>query len=134
MTTPPQTIGPYFAPGLPPAGDGPAVLRGRVLDAAGAGVPDALLELWPPFARAATSPDGSYALPVPAAPPPYLSLCLHARGLPHPLFTRVYFTRPPDDPLLTALPPARRATLLASPGHRFDVHLGGAAETVFLTF
>ena len=68
-------------------------------------------------------------------------MTVFARGLLHHLFTRVYF---PDhdhtgDPLLAALTPERRATLVAAradsalgPGYRFDVHLAGPDETVFL--
>ena len=54
-TTPSQTVGPYFAIGLPWR-DGPHVvpegtegglwLRGRVFDGEGATVPDALIETW----------------------------------------------------------------------------------------
>ncbi|WP_344960738.1 protocatechuate 3,4-dioxygenase subunit alpha [Streptomyces thioluteus] len=136
-TTPSQTIGPYFGPALPASGTGPPVLRGSVLDGDGAGVPDALLEFWPPFARVPTAADGSYVLRTSSAVPPYLAVCVHARGLPRHLFTRVYFAELPDDPLLAALPPERRATLLALPGpsgHRFDVRLRGERETVFLSF
>jgi protocatechuate 3,4-dioxygenase alpha subunit len=55
QTTPSQTVGPFFAFGLP-YGDGPRVvpewhpaairIHGRVLDGAGEPVPDALLEIW----------------------------------------------------------------------------------------
>ena len=53
--TPAQTVGPFFAFGLPFAGGGDAVpagtpgaitLHGTVRDGAGAAVPDALLEFW----------------------------------------------------------------------------------------
>ena len=62
MTTPSQTVGPFFGYALPftgggqvaPVGDARAItVHGRVLDGAGAGVPDALLEFWQ------ASPDGS---------------------------------------------------------------------------
>ena len=61
MTTPAQTIGPFFAFGLeydgnsslvPPGSPGAIRLHGRVLDGAGEPVPDALVELWQ------TDPDG----------------------------------------------------------------------------
>jgi protocatechuate 3,4-dioxygenase, alpha subunit len=64
--TPSQTVGPFFGYALPvpqggevaPAGDpGAVTLHGRVLDGAGAPVPDALVETWQ------TAPDGG----VPAA-------------------------------------------------------------------
>jgi protocatechuate 3,4-dioxygenase alpha subunit len=55
MTTPGQTVGPFFAFGLeydgdsalvPPGSPGAVALHGRVLDGAGEPVPDALVELW----------------------------------------------------------------------------------------
>ncbi|GIH66436.1 protocatechuate 3,4-dioxygenase subunit alpha [Microbispora siamensis] len=55
MTTPSQTVGPFFGFALPYAGDwelvpeghpGAVTITGRVLDGAGEPVPDALLELW----------------------------------------------------------------------------------------
>jgi protocatechuate 3,4-dioxygenase alpha subunit len=64
--TPSQTVGPFFAIGLPwpdgpdvvPAGtDGAIVITGRVLDGAGEPVPDALIETWQ------AAPDGSFAHP-----------------------------------------------------------------------
>ncbi len=66
MTTPSQTVGPFFALGLPWE-DGPFVvaedapgaiaLRGRVLDGAGEPVPDALIETWQ------ADPDGRFDHP-----------------------------------------------------------------------
>lgn len=58
--TPSQTVGPYFAIGLPwsegplvvPEGTPGAIwLRGRILDAMGEAVPDALIETWQADAR-----------------------------------------------------------------------------------
>ncbi len=106
------------------------------------------------FARVPTDGDGHYAIRtlIPGAlgaSAPYLSVCLFARGLLHHLYTRIYFADRPEanagDPLLAALRPARRATLvtrLERPGsHRFDLRIqqGGDgdeadAETVFLEF
>ncbi|MBN9618188.1 MAG: protocatechuate 3,4-dioxygenase subunit alpha [Actinobacteria bacterium] len=57
MTTPGQTVGPFFGYALPYPDDGQLVpaahpgavlLTGRVLDGAGDPVPDALLEIWQP--------------------------------------------------------------------------------------
>jgi protocatechuate 3,4-dioxygenase alpha subunit len=62
-----------------------------------------------------------------------MSQCLLDR-----LVTRVYFADEAEanasDPVLSALPEDRRATLVATPtddGYRFDVHLQGDRETVF---
>ncbi|MFI9201867.1 protocatechuate 3,4-dioxygenase subunit alpha [Streptomyces sp. NPDC053048] len=150
-----------------PAGHpGALVLHGYVIDGDGAPVPDALLEFWQTapdgspagapgslrrdgsvftgFARVPTDGDGHYALrTLPPGGAPYLALCLFARGLPHHLFTRVYFALPEGDALLAALSADRRGTLLAVPEadrpdtYRFDVRLRGDerhAETVFLAF
>ncbi|WP_445518434.1 protocatechuate 3,4-dioxygenase subunit alpha [Streptomyces sp. NEAU-174] len=101
------------------------------------------------FGRIATDADGHWTartLPPggPAAPAaPYISVCVHARGLLHHLFTRVYFPENAEanaaDPLLASLDPARRETLVATaaspPGtYRFDIRLQGEGETVFLEF
>jgi protocatechuate 3,4-dioxygenase alpha subunit len=64
--TPSQTVGPFLAIGLPwpdgpdvvdPATPGAITIGGRVLDGAGAPVPDALVETWQ------AAPDGSFAHP-----------------------------------------------------------------------
>ncbi|MEU5883754.1 protocatechuate 3,4-dioxygenase subunit alpha [Spirillospora sp. NPDC047279] len=75
---------------------------------------------------------------------PYLSVLVFARGLLKPVFTRLYFPEDTaahaDDPLLAQVPPERRATLIAeraggdAAGYRFDIHLQGDRETVFLAF
>ncbi|MCQ4084778.1 protocatechuate 3,4-dioxygenase subunit alpha [Streptomyces sp. RB6PN25] len=93
------------------------------------------------FARVPTDADGHYAIrTLPPGGVPYLAVCVFARGLLHHLFTRAYLTDA-DDPLLTALEPRRRATLIAIAEtervHRFDVRLqdnGAHEETVFLDF
>jgi len=152
-----QTIGPFWHL-LGERGDadltrlgatGPRIeLAGRVLDGDGAAVGDACIEIWqatpaasPSFAgwgRCATDPSGEFRFvtlaPDPAAP--YLAVAVFARGLLKPLSTRVYLAAIAD-PLLDALPPARRATLLARPeppGWRWDIRLQGDGETVFLDF
>lgn len=123
-------------------------LTGRVFDGDGAPVTDACIEIWqatPPaspdfvgWGRCATDPHGGFRFttlaPDPAAP--VLSVAVLARGLLRPLWTRVYLGEPrADDPLLAALPPERRATLLArlTDGRwHWDIRLQGDGETVFL--
>jgi protocatechuate 3,4-dioxygenase alpha subunit len=73
---------------------------------------------------------------------PYLAVCVFARGLLMHLFTRIYL--PGDDaalaadPVLSQVDQKRRSTLIAaeqSPAtYRFDIHLQGGNETVFLEF
>ncbi|MGP4049827.1 protocatechuate 3,4-dioxygenase subunit alpha [Streptomyces sp. 2A115] len=98
------------------------------------------------FGRVATDADGHYALytlPPGNAGPPYISVCVFARGLLHHLFTRAYLTDGTEgsegtDALLDSLPAERRATLIASAEpnrtYRFDIRLQGEGETVFLEF
>jgi protocatechuate 3,4-dioxygenase, alpha subunit len=97
LTTPSQTVGPFFAIELP-YGDGRYVvregtpgaiwLRGRVMDGAGEPVPDALVESWQAdpagefggdfrgFGRSGTDDEGRWAIltlkpgPIPAHPGP----------------------------------------------------------------
>ncbi|MFD9219205.1 protocatechuate 3,4-dioxygenase subunit alpha [Streptomyces sp. NPDC060064] len=92
------------------------------------------------FGRVATDADGHWAVRTlaPPATAPYLAVCVFARGLMHHLFTRAYFAQPASDPLLSALPQERRDTLIAHEErertYRFDIHLQGEKETVFLDF
>jgi len=152
-----QTIGPFWHL-LGESGDddltrfgaaGPRIeLTGHVIDGDGAPVSDACVEIWqatpaaaPDFVgwgRCATDPHGGFRFvtlaPDPAAP--VLSVAVFARGLLRPLWTRVYLAGAElDDPLLAALPPERRATLLArrdGDRWRWDIRLQGDGETVFL--
>jgi protocatechuate 3,4-dioxygenase, alpha subunit len=100
------------------------------------------------FGRCGTDPDGRWhittvkpgALPMPdgAIEAPHLDVSVFARGLLDRVVTRIYF---PDetainetDPVLSALTPTRRSSLVAIPdgsGLRFDIHLQGPDETVF---
>ena len=137
--TPGQTIGPFFGYALPydgdselvpPARSGSIRLHGRVLDGAGAPVPDALLELWQPgpdgaisrqagslrrdgytftgWGRAATDSTGRYQFTtlVPGATmpggAPYFAVTVFARGLLDRLFTRAYL--PGDEGALSRDP------------------------------
>lgn len=69
---------------------------------------------------------------------PHLSLWLVARGINVGLQTRMYFGDEDNsaDPILNLIEqPARRQTLIAQPAdgvYRFDIHLQGEKETVFL--
>ncbi|HJU00051.1 MAG TPA: protocatechuate 3,4-dioxygenase subunit alpha [Actinomycetes bacterium] len=169
--TPSQTIGPFFAVALiwP---DGPDVvgkgtpgavrISGRVLDGAGAPVPDALVETWQAdpageftsgfrgFGRSATDAEGRWHVrtlkpgPLPApgggTEAPHLDVSVFARGLLHRVVTRIYFPDEAEanaaDPLLGSIPDPRvRERLVAVPdadGLRFDIHLQGDQETPFL--
>ena len=147
--TPSQTIGPFFAVGLPWP-DGPDVVPegtpgavrvgGRVLDGAGDPVPDALVETWQ------ADPEGRFAHPDdPRGPAPggfrgFGRCATDAQGR-----WAVRTVKPgplpaPDanaaDPLLASIPDeAARARLVANPdgdGLRFDIHLQGDQETPFL--
>lgn len=75
---------------------------------------------------------------------PHIALWLVARGINIGLHTRLYFPEEEEanaaDPVLCAIPdPRRRATLIArrvereeGVTYRFDIHIQGADETVFL--
>jgi protocatechuate 3,4-dioxygenase alpha subunit len=117
MTTPSQTVGPFFAIELPyaegpyvvPDGtDGAVWLRGRILDGAGDPIPDALVETWQAdpdgrfdgefrgFGRSGTDAEGAWAILTlkpgsVAGQAPHVALTIFARGLLHHLFTRLYF-------------------------------------------
>ena len=157
MTTPSQTVGPYFALGLLDRRANELVaegirITGRVLDGAGEPVPDAMVEIWqadndgryrPDFGwgRAGCEGEGRFSF-VTRKPgrvqgqAPHLSVLVFTRGLLKPVRTRMYF---PDeeaanatDPVLSAVDDAR--TLIArstEDGLEFDIHLQGEDETVF---
>ena len=137
-------------------------LSGRILDGAGEPLRDALVEIWqadadgrfagedgadPHFTGWGRCPcdpqDGTFrfdtVMPGPVADmAPHILIWIVARGINIGLQTRIYFDGEPrndTDPVLSAVAPDRRATLLASahgPGAwRFDVTLQGDQETVF---
>ena len=141
MTTPSQTVGPFFTIGLTHLQDpgGTVRLSGRVLDGAGEPVPDALVETWqsdpPVFTRCPTDPDGHWAVRV--APAAYVNVSVFARGLLNRVVTRAYLNAGRADPVLDAIEAGRRGTLVAAEtddGYIFDVHLQGPHETVFFSF
>jgi protocatechuate 3,4-dioxygenase, alpha subunit len=95
------------------------------------------------WGRCATDGEGEYDFTTlrPGATtegrPPFFALTVCARGLLRTLFTRAYLPEGhlDADPLLHRLDARRRHSLLctAEPnGYRFDIHLQGDAETVFL--
>ena len=165
--TPSQTVGPFFSIGLcerpqselvAPHSDGAVEIAGRILDGAGEGVPDSLVEIWQADAggryrgefgwgRCGTTPDGGYRF-VTVKPgsvaaddgrpqAPHLNVLVFTRGLLKPVYTRMYF--PGDelndgDPVLSALPEPDRAALLAGSvdgALQFDIRLQGKRETPF---
>ena len=72
---------------------------------------------------------------------PHLSITVFMRGLLKPVRSRLYFPDEPgndSDPVLAAVPPARRATLIARTapenGLEWDVHMQGPHETVFFSY
>ena len=155
--TPSQTVGPFFSIGLcarpqhelvPEAAEGAVAISGRVTDGDGEPVPDAVVEAWDRAAgrwgRCATDADGVYRLvsarpsAVPGSGAPHLALLVFARGLLKPLMTRMYLPDEAEanaaDPVLSALEPDERATLVARPadgGLTFDIRLQGGGQTTF---
>jgi protocatechuate 3,4-dioxygenase alpha subunit len=98
------------------------------------------------WGRAATDTDGRYwfstlePCPVGEGRAACFSVVVLARGLLNRLFTRAYLPGPltDRDPFLGQLTPEQRATLVATREDdgslRFDLHLQGDRETVFLSF
>jgi protocatechuate 3,4-dioxygenase alpha subunit len=171
--TPSQTVGPFFDFGLcalpeqrdlvAPGTDGAIRVEGRLLDGAGAPVPDGMVEVWQAdargrydgafgFGRCQTDDDGRFGFTTvkPGSvreadgrvQAPHLSVLCFARGLLKAVHTRLYFADEEEanaaDPVLRALPSDDdRATLLARPRgdarYEFDVRLQGEGQTVFFT-
>ena len=170
ITTPGQTIGPFFHDAMPyerghelvpPATAGAVRLHGVVYDGAGEPVPDALIEIrqadahgvvsqlegslvrdgrFTGWGRAATDSSGHYSFVTVEPGGAFFAVVIFARGLLDRLFTRAYLPgRDPEaDPLLARLAPEDRETLIAvreaDGSLRFDLHLQGDRETVFLSF
>ena len=159
--TPYQTLGPFLSLGIrvglgarPSTATGPRVtIRGRMLDGAGQGIPDGVLEWWHPtfdvIQRVLTQEDGSFAVETvkPSRVPgpngqeqaAHLAVRVLGRGILTEYSTRVYFgdesSDNSQDPILRLVPEHRRHTLIASPSapdeYRFDVIIQGDNETVF---
>ena len=136
-------------------------LTGRITDGDGAPCPDALVEIWQAgpdgrydgafhgFGRCATDAGGGFRFTTLKPGPvqgrgnsfqaPHVAISIFARGLLQQLVTRLYFADEPlneQDPILSAVPAARRGTLIARPEGpgtwRLDIRLQGDDETVFL--
>jgi protocatechuate 3,4-dioxygenase, alpha subunit len=159
--TPFQTVGPYLHLGLryglgpmsgAPVKTTPIVVRGRLLDGAGAGIGDGVLEFWAAgfdgVGRVCTEPDGSYQLttwlpeshdqPDGSARAPHFAVRVLGRGILTEYLTRVYFAGQPAnerDAVLREVPANRRATLIAAAAapndYHFDIVVQGEHETVF---
>jgi protocatechuate 3,4-dioxygenase alpha subunit len=146
--TPFQTVGPFWSIGLrlglePLASSHPGVrvvIRGRLIDGAGAGIPDGILEWWhpglPAIQRSTTEDSGNFVIETTRAP--HLAVRVLGRGIQTPYLTRLYFADDPDaasDAVLQLVPEHRRHTLLAQPTtageYSFNVVVQGENETVF---
>jgi protocatechuate 3,4-dioxygenase alpha subunit len=141
VSTPGQTVGPFFGFALPFPGDADLLppghpravqLTGLVLDGAGKPVPDALLEIWQtdedgtiPSQGGSLRRDGHTFTGwgraatdldgrysfTTARPTGFVAVVVFARGLGDRLLTRAYLPGTPDDTLLLSLPEERRASL-----------------------
>lgn len=166
IATASQTVGPFFSFGLTtsaalgrmagPETPGERIrFEVRIIDGAGAPVPDAMIEAWHAddagavlFGRLETDPDGVCAFDTVypgqssrgARDAAHVNLCIFMRGLLRHLYTRAYFAGDPaleSDAILAAVPPDRRDTLVArrhgarASAWTFDVHLQGDRETVY---
>lgn len=158
--TPFQTVGPYLHLGLlvgrepmtAPALTRPVVIHGRLLDGAGAGIGDGVLEFWAAgfdgLGRVWTGDDGGYRLttvrPLTRVDPdgsvhaPHYAVRVLARGILTEYLTRVYFEDEADnarDCVLQIVPPDRRGTLIAvatgASEYHLDIVVQGDRETVF---
>ena len=99
------------------------------------------------WGRSATDAAGHYSFTtvvpgsVDSGRAPFFAIAVFARGLLDRLFTRAYLPHgdPNADPLLATVEAGRRTTLLcvaesSYAAYRFDIHLQGPKETVFLAY
>ena len=148
---------------VPPGSAGAVRLHGWILDGAGDPLPDALIEIrqadadgriataegsfrrdgaFTGWGRTATDPGGHFSITT-VEPGPvgdgaaFFAVTVFARGLLDRLFTRAYLPGQ-TDAFLDGLDRAERSTLVVAredDGNlRFDIHLQGPDETVFVTF
>jgi len=100
------------------------------------------------FGRSGTDGDGEFVFetvkpgPVGKGQAPHINMILFMRGMLSHTYTRIYFSDESganeNDPVLVAVEPARRDTLIArreemqdGVTYRLDIHMQGDAETVF---
>jgi protocatechuate 3,4-dioxygenase alpha subunit len=109
-------------------------IEGTVVDGAGEPVGDAFIELWDGlhFGRCPTDREGRFSFQTEKPEAPYIAVSVFARGLLQRLVTRIYLESDASiDPL-----GERASTLIAADegdgAFRFDIHLQGDRETVFL--
>ena len=165
-TTSSQTVGPFLHIGLtwlntanlvgPGVSAPPITIAGRIVDGDAAPVSDSLVEIWQANEHGRYAhPDDSRDLPLTPnftgfgrmptdaegrLQAPHVNVTLLMRGMLRQLNTRIYFWDEGEanagDPVLQALPAARRETLVATRGdaphaYVFDIVLQGGRETVF---
>lgn len=141
MTTPSQTVGPYYAIGLCRRPDDEldpdgVELSGTLYDGRGDPIADGLVEVWDAagrrFGRSGTDAEGRFRFRAPRGCD-VLEVHVFARGLLRHQRTRVYLREIEDD-VLGSLEPDERETLLARDeggGLRFDIRMQGERATVF---
>jgi protocatechuate 3,4-dioxygenase alpha subunit len=139
VTTPSQTVGPFYSIGCCRRDESTLVddgvtLSGALYDGAGEPIRDGLIELWDGrhWGRCGTDAEGGFTFVVPLGAA-HLEAYVFARGLLKHQWTRIYLPGQTDT-VLDALPPERRETLVAEregDGLRFDIHMQGDRETVF---
>jgi protocatechuate 3,4-dioxygenase alpha subunit len=152
MSTPSQTVGPYYVIGLVRRDDsrlaertdaGAVQLTGALLDGQGTGIGDGMIEIWDGgrWARSGTDSDGRFAFTVtkPTARPaetPRFDVYVFARGLLRHQLTRIYFPDEPNeaDTVFASLSEEERETVVAvaeDGALRFDIRMQGDRATVF---
>jgi protocatechuate 3,4-dioxygenase alpha subunit len=141
MTTPSQTVGPYYVIGLCRRADDEldpdgVELTGTLLDGRDEPIGDGLVEVWDAaghrFGRSGTDTQGRFRFRIPRDCE-VLDAHVFARGLLRHQRTRIYL-RDVDDDVLPSLAPEERETLLARAEDgelRFDIRMQGEHATVF---
>jgi protocatechuate 3,4-dioxygenase alpha subunit len=142
-----------------PLADAPIKISGKIFEGEGLVCKDMMLEFWQADERGSyengiwqrtstnlesglfsieTQMPGKISTAEGCVLAPFISVWVTARGLNLGLLTRIYFPEHEnviaEDPHMALVPESRRGTLLAKPmdgGYLFDIHLQGAAETVF---